>query len=415
MQFNRKGFQCIGIDKSRKRIVQLQKKYKQDLYYKYLFKKKNKHRTGQRKKMYFSSDYFEISNADIIIMCLPTPLSKDKKPDMSAIKDSLRSMKKYLKKGQLLSLESTTYPETTETLLAPFLQKKFIISKDFFLLYSPERESPVLDTKEHKFNLFNTPKICSGYSKRCSELGKALYAKVVKKVIKTNSTKNAEMAKMIENIYRAVNIGLVNELKMLSYKMKINIHEVLRLAGTKPFGFTKFNPGPGLGGHCIPIDPYYLTWYAKKYNFDTKFIKLAGKINSDVTKWCISEINKIIKKTYNYKDNFYKKIKILILGAAYKANIDDLRESPSLKFFEYYKNKNVKFDYCDPYIKKINTKFIKKRSINLKYKNFKKYTAVIILTDHNIFNKRKIITNSKLIIDTRGYLQSFNNKKIHLI
>ena len=412
IQFYRKGFQCIGLDNDRKKISSFSEKRFEDGFFSSVFKKKTRHSVNNLKKITFSSDYSLISSVDIIIICLPTPVFKNKKPNLKIIDTSLKQMSKFLKKGQLISLESTVSPGTTNKLFSKFLQKKkYNLSKDFFLVYSPERENPVIKNFGQKFNFFNTPKICAGYSTKCSDLGVLMYSKVIKTVVKTSSIENAEMSKMIENVYRATNIGLVNELKMLCYKMQLDIHEVLRLAGTKPFGFTPFLPGPGIGGHCIPIDPYYLINEAKKYNFDLKLINEAMKTNENVTQWCIKEIDKILLK---HKIN-KKKLNILFLGAAYKANIDDLRESPALKFFEHFHKKKIKFDYCDPYIIKIKNKFINKKSIELNYNLFMKYSAVILLTEHNIFQQNKIIDKSNLIIDTRGHFKNFKNKKIHLL
>lgn len=403
-QFYKKDFNTIGIDIDKKKINKLKNNKINSIYFKNLFKK------NKFKNLSLTNDFSYAKNSDVIILCLPTPLKKNKSPDISYIKQALLKLGPYLKKGQALSLESTTYPETTEEILLPFLKKlKFNVSKDFFLIYSPERESPVFEKNKNKFTLFNTPKICSGYSSNCLNIGSDLYSQVVKTVVRTDSTKKAELAKMIENIYRAVNIGLVNELKMLSQKMKINIHQVIDLAGTKPFGFTKFLPGPGLGGHCIPIDPYYLSWRAKKYKFDTKFIRLAGEINQKVTNWTINNVIKIIKK----KKIDLKQCKILLLGVAYKADIDDLRESPALKIISNFKKRKIKFDYCDPYIDNIENLNLK--SVKLNYQKFKLYDCVVLLTDHSIFNKKKLINHSKLIIDTRGYLKNFNqNKLFHL-
>ena len=400
-QFYKKGFSTIGIDIDKKKILNLKKNKIRSFYFKNLFNK------NKIKDLIFTSNFSNAKRADVIILCLPTPLKKNKSPDVSYIKKALEKLGPFLRKGQALSLESTTYPETTEEILLPFLKKfKFNISKDYFLIYSPERESPVFEKNKNKFTLFNTPKICSGYSANCLTIGNDLYSQVVKTVVKTDSTKKAEFAKMIENIYRAVNIGLINELKMLSQKMNINIHQVIDLAGTKPFGFTKFLPGPGLGGHCIPIDPYYLSWRAKKYKFETKFIRLAGDINQKVTNWTINNIIKIIRK----KKINLKRCKILILGVAYKADIDDLRESPALKIISFFKRKKINFDYCDPYINKI--RHLNLKSIKFNYKNFKLYDCVVLLTDHSVFSRKKIINNSKLIVDTRGFLKNFNQSKI---
>lgn len=412
IQFYRKGYNCIGIDNNSKKIKSFLNQKFEDNYFKFIFKKKRRHSVKKFKKIEFSNKYSSILKADIIIMCLPTPIFKNKKPNLNFVTSSLNQMNKYLKKGQLISLESTVSPGTTSKILANFLKKKkFNLSKDFFLVYSPERENPVIKNMNQKYNFYNTPKICSGYSSKCSNLGSLMYSKILKTVVKTESIKNAEMSKMIENIYRAINIGLVNELKMLCDKMKIDIHEVLRLAGTKPFGFTSFKPGPGIGGHCIPIDPYYLVTEAKNYNFKTKFINEAIKSSEKVTKWCLNKIENIfIKEKINKK-----KSKILFLGAAYKANIDDIRESPAIKFFDYFTKKKINFDYCDPYISKVENDNFTKKSINLNYKSFKKYDVIILLTDHNLFNKKKIIKNSNMIIDTRGYFQKNEQKKIYTI
>ena len=410
IQFYRKGFNCIGIDNDRKKIDLFNNK-NSNQYFKHIINRRKEHSFNNNQKINLTSDYSLISKADAVIICLPTPIFKNNKPDLRFIISSLNQMKKFLKKGQLLSLESTVAPGTSSIILVNFLEKKFKLSKNFFLVYSPERENPVIKNFDQKFNFYNTPKICAGFSSLCSTLGFLMYSKVIKTVVKANSMNNAEMAKMIENVFRAVNIGLVNELKMLCNKMNLNIYDILKLSGTKPFGFTQFTPGPGIGGHCIPVDPYYLINEAKNYNFDLKFIKEAMKTNKKITHWCIGEIEKILKK----KNIDKKKIKILFLGAAYKANIDDLRESPAMKFFKYFSKRKIKFDYCDPYIPMLTNEFLNKKSIKLDYNLFNKYDVVVLLTGHKLFNSNKIIKNSKLIIDTRGFFDKYNSKKIYLI
>ncbi len=321
-------------------------------------------------------------------------------------------MKKFLKKGQLLSFESTVSPGTTHKIFANFLSKEnFQLSKNYFLVYSPERENPVIKNFRQKFNFFNTPKICSGYSANCTKLGMLMYSKIIKTVIKADSIQSAEMSKIVENIYRAANIGLVNELKMFCHKMNLDIHKVLKLAKTKPFGFTSFLPGPGIGGHCIPIDPYYLLDEAKKNNFKLNCVNESMIVNHKITRWCIKKIEKIFLKEKLRVNN----IKILFLGAAYKSNIDDLRESPALKFFNYFKKKRIKFDYCDPYIPEVKNNQINKKSIRLNYKNFSNYNVIILLTAHNLFDQKKIIKNSNVVIDTRGHFMNYENKKIYSI
>ena len=261
-----------------------------------------------------------------------------------------KEMKKH-QKGQLISLESTSYPGTTEDIFLNMIIKKgFIPKQNFFLVYSPERISPELKVKNKlfKYDLQNTPKICGGFSHNCSQLGKILYSKIVKKVIKAKDIKSAESAKMLENVYRSVNIAMVNELKMFFNKISIDIHEVIKLAATKPFGFTKFTPGPGFGGHCIPLDPFYLYWLGKKKNFNLKFIKSAGEINDKISIWIVNKIIDFLNK--NKIKPFNKKI--LILGIAYKKDINDLRESPALKIASLLKKNGYDFEYSDPYFKK---------------------------------------------------------------
>ena len=247
-----------------------------------------------------TENYKNIKMADVIIIALPTPLTKNLNPDLSFLRKSLKLMSPYLKKGQLISLESSTYPGTTEEIIGNFLKKKkFNLSRDFFLVYSPERISPELKIKKNKkikYNLNNTPKICAGYSNKCLKLGKEIYNFVTTEVVLAPNLKTAETSKMVENVFRSINIALVNELKMFLNKINIDINEVLNLAGTKPFGFTKFNPGPGYGGHCIPLDPFYLYWLAKKNKFDLKFVKTAGLINRKITSWISKKIINFIAK-----------------------------------------------------------------------------------------------------------------------
>ena len=270
-KFNQAGYKTIGIDKDKNKI-----------------KKKSKNN-----KMILTNDYKFVKLADVIIIALPTPLTKSMTPDLSYIKKSIIKMGKYLKKGQLISLESTTYPGTTEEIIGEFIKKhKFILSKNYFLVYSPERISPELKVKNKKikYNLYNTPKICAGYSKKCKILGNELYKKITRKVVMASNLKIAETTKMIENIFRSINIALVNELKMFLSKINIDVNEALDLADTKPFGFTKFSPGPGYGGHCIPLDPFYLYWLAKKNNYNLKLIKTSGIINREITTWITNKV-----------------------------------------------------------------------------------------------------------------------------
>ena len=385
-KFDQSRFKTIGIDRDPKKL-KLKSKYK---------------------RMKLTTKYSSVKSADIIILALPTPLKKNMTPDLSYIKITINKIQKYLKKGQLISLESTTYPGTTEEIILPILLKnKFKISKNFFLVYSPERISPELKVKDKdiKYKLHNTPKICSGYSKNCKSLAVKLYQKITKTVVIASSLKVAEATKMIENVFRSINIGLVNELKMFFNKINIDINETLDLADTKPFGFTKFNPGPGYGGHCIPLDPFYLYWLARKNNYDLKFIKTSGIINKKTINWISSKIINFIKKE---KIKLFNK-KILILGVAYKQNIDDTRESPAFKIASKLKSKGYGFDYSDPYVPSITFNNEVKKSKKLNSKLLKKYPIVFIATDHTKFNYKLISKNAEYIFDARNVIQ--NRKK----
>ena len=382
-KFYKEGFSTIGIDNDKNKLNKFPKK----------------------KRMVLTNNYKLISMADVIIIAVPTPLTKKLTPDLSFVKSAIKKSNHFLKKGQLISLESTTYPGTTEELFKNFLiKKKFNLSKDFFLVYSPERISPELKIKDRtlKYNLSNTPKIYSGYSLNCKFLGKILYKNISNKVVLASSLKLAETSKMIENIFRSINIALVNELKMFLHKIDIDINEALDLAATKPFGFTKFLPGPGYGGHCIPLDPFYLHWLAKKNKFNLKLIKYSGLINEQVASWVVNQVIKFIKK----KRIKLPKKKILILGVAYKANINDTRESPAFKIANILKKKGYNFDYSDPYVDKIvfRNKILKSKKLSSNL--FKKYPVILILTDHSKFNYNLISKNAKYIFDTRNTLKS---------
>tara|TARA_B100000989_G_scaffold298654_1_gene288952 strand:- start:2701 stop:3975 length:1275 start_codon:yes stop_codon:yes gene_type:complete len=381
--FRKKKFNLIGIDLDKNKIKKILK----------------------TKKILLTSNFRHVKKADIIIIALPTPLTKYLTPDLSYIKSCLKSIKPFIKKGQLISLESTTYPGTSEEIIGEFLKnEKFNLSEDFFLVYSPERISPELKVKNKKikYNLNNTPKVCSGYSKKCQELGRLLYKNIVDKVVLATSLKIAETTKMIENIFRSVNIALVNELKMFLTKVDIDINETLDLANTKPFGFTKFNPGPGYGGHCIPLDPFYLYWLAKKNNFNLKFIKTSGLVNNRVSTWISKKIIKFLKKN---KIKLFQN-KILILGVAYKKNIDDTRESPAFEIIRKLKKQNIDFEFSDPYVKSININGVKKKSKNITKSLLKKFKLVLIVTDHSEFNYKLISKEAKFIFDSRNTIKN---------
>ena len=343
------------------------------------------------------SEFNKVSEVDAIIICLPTPLKKNNSPEMKYIKNSLKLINPYLRKGQILSLESTTYPGTSRDVILSKL-KKFKVGNEFFLVYSPEREDP----GNKRFSVTKIPKVLGGFSKHCSLIGSKVYGLLKIKIVKVSSLEVAEFTKLLENIYRSINIGMINELKNLTLKMNINIFEVIKAAKTKPFGFQAFYPGPGYGGHCIPIDPFYLSWVAKKYKFSTKFIELSGKINNEMP----SKIVKTLEK---------KKLKkIIILGVAYKKNVDDYRESPALQIMKILKKNKIKFDYIDPHIKKISSRNIKEtfKSKKLDYAQLKSYDASLLVTDHDSFDYNEILRCSNLIYDTRGRYAFHGDDKI---
>jgi len=345
-----------------------------------------------------TTDFTKISDMEALIICVPTPLNKYREPDLSYIVDTINSLLPHLQKGQLLCLESTTYPGTTEEVLKPLIESKgFTIGKDFYLVYSPEREDP----GNTKYTTQTIPKVVGGSTSACLKIGSELYEKIIDQVVPVSSTQTAEMTKLLENIHRAVNIGLVNEMKIIADKMGIDIHEVIKAAATKPFGFVPYFPGPGLGGHCIPIDPFYLTWKAKEYGLNTRFIELAGEINSDMPKWVISKVADAL-------NTFGKSImrsKILILGASYKKNVDDMRESPSVEILKMLMDKGADVDYSDPWtikLPKMRKYDIDMDSVDISAEQIAKYDLVLLATDHDDFDYDLIQKNALVIVDTRG-------------
>ncbi|PIP88505.1 MAG: UDP-N-acetyl-D-glucosamine dehydrogenase [Bdellovibrionales bacterium CG12_big_fil_rev_8_21_14_0_65_38_15] len=339
-----------------------------------------------------------IEEVDAIILCVPTPLNKYREPDLSFVLGTMDSIVPFLRKDQVVSLESTTYPGTTEEELRPRIEKAGLkIGEDIFLVFSPEREDP----GRGDFTTKTIPKVVGGSTQNCLEVGIALYNKVIDRVVPVSSTKAAEMTKLLENIHRAVNIGLVNEMKIVCDKMGIDIHEVIDAAATKPFGFVAYRPGPGLGGHCIPIDPFYLTWKAREFGVHTRFIELAGEINSSMPSYVIKKIAKALNKNKKSINGS----KILILGISYKKNIDDMRESPSVFLMEKLRREGAEISYNDPHVPvfpKMREHKFDLSSQNLTAESLATYDCVVLTTDHDKFDYELILKNSKLIIDTRG-------------
>jgi UDP-N-acetyl-D-glucosamine dehydrogenase len=332
-----------------------------------------------------SNNFEKIKNVDIIILCVPTPLKDNQVPDISYIENSLEACIPFLKKGQFLCLESTTYPGTTEEVIATKIKKLgYKLGEDFFVGFSPER----IDPGNKSYLLVDIPKLTSGITKSCLEVCSELYSLIIEEIVPMNDTKTAEMTKLLENIFRAVNIGLVNEMKVVASKMGIDIHEVIKGASTKPFGFVPFSPGPGLGGHCLPIDPFYLSWKAQELGIQTEFIKLAGTVNRDMP----YKISDIIIKTLKPRS------KVLILGVSYKKNIGSLSEAPALVIIETLEESGFEVDFSDPHVKRLEDKI----SINLSGELVKSYDACVLVTDHDDFDYGLILESAKLIFDSRG-------------
>lgn len=353
-----------------------------------------------------TSDFREISKVDAVIMCVPTPLNLYREPDMTYVISTVESVVPYLAAGQAVSLESTTYPGTTEEEILPRIEQRgFKVGESIFLIYSPEREDP----GNKNFETRTIPKIVGGHTGNCLEAGSALYRAAIDKIVPVTSTKAAEMTKLLENIHRAVNIGLVNEMKIVAEKMGIDIFEVIDAAATKPFGFTPYYPGPGLGGHCIPIDPFYLTWKAREYGINTRFIELAGEVNSGMPDYVMSKI----ADGLNMHGKAFKDSKVLMLGIAYKKNVDDMRESPSVVIMEKLKEKGAEVAYSDPHVPifpKMRRHFFDLKSVPVNAESLSGFDVVIIGTNHDDFDYDLIKNNSKLIIDTRGiYRDKFEN------
>lgn len=352
-----------------------------------------------------TSDMGRLGEPDALLICVPTPLNRHREPDLKYVEQTTRDIARTLRVGQLISLESTTYPGTTQEVMLPLLKATGLqVGKDFFLIYSPEREDPGNPT----YNVFNIPKVVGGITETCSRLGEILYGQIVEQVVPVSSTQVAEMTKLLENIYRAVNIALVNELKMLCLRMNIDINEVINASKTKPFGFQAFYPGPGLGGHCIPIDPFYLTWKAREYDFSTRLIELAGEINTHMPYYVIERTAQAL----NDHGQSIRGARVLVIGLAYKKNVDDLRESPSLKLIDLLLQRGALVDYHDPYIPVMHhtrRHQFDMRSVPLTPENLATYAIVIIATDHSCLDYQSIVTHAPLIVDTRNAIPGRNH------
>jgi UDP-N-acetyl-D-glucosamine dehydrogenase len=369
---------------------------------------------AQKFGFHATSNYAEVEAMDVVIICVPTPLNEYHEPDLSYVTGTVQSIAPHIHEGQLIVLESTTYPGTTDDVVLPLLEKgntrglkasRAAGQPGFHVAFSPEREDPGNDTVARH----DIPKVVGGCGPAAVELASALYGSIFRRVVPVSSPAVAEMTKLLENIYRCVNIALVNELKQLCMRMGIDINEVIDAAKTKPFGFQAFYPGPGLGGHCIPIDPFYLSWKAKEYDFRTRFIELAGEVNSNMPYFVIEQLAAAL----NEHTKSVKGSKVLVLGLAYKRDIDDLRESPSLTIIELLRDKGAIVAYNDPYFPSVGRgRHYDLNMINTPLDNLAQYDAVLIVTDHTTYDYRAIVDQAKLVVDTRNATKGIVSDKI---
>lgn len=396
LEFVEEKFPTIGFDIDSSKVNGLNKGKS---YIKHI--KTDRIKNAVDKKLFWATDDFsELKGVDCILICVPTPLNKNREPDISYIVNTSETISEYLQKGQLVVLESSTFPGTTEEVMRPILEKSGLkCHEDFYLAFSPEREDP----NNPKFNTRTIPKVVGANHPHTLELTKTLYDQVIVKTIPVSSSQAAEATKLLENIFRSVNIALVNEMKVILDRMGIDVWEVINAASTKPFGFMPFYPGPGLGGHCIPIDPFYLTWKARQYDISTRFIELAGEVNTDMPYYVVSKVMDAL----NDHQKSIKGSNILILGMSYKKDIDDLRESPTLKLMEILERKGAHVDYNDPFFQDLHPmrhySYEHKSSVDITTpENLAKYDAVLISTDHTAYDWDFIVKHAKVVVDTRN-------------
>ena len=393
LRYSEVGYKVVGFDIDRKKIDALMegRSYIEHIPAQAI-------RSAVARGFEATSDFSRTGVADALILCVPTPLNKYREPDLSFVIDTTDSLVPYFRQGQVVSLESTTYPGTTEEELLPRLESTGLkVGEQIFLVYSPEREDP----GNPDFVTRTIPKVVGGHTAECLEVGKALYEPAIDQVIQVSSTKAAEMTKLLENIHRAVNIGLVNEMKIVADRMGIDIHEVIAAAATKPFGFTPYYPGPGLGGHCIPIDPFYLTWKAREYDVNTRFIELAGEVNTNMPRWVIGKVMDAL----NERGKALRGATVLVLGIAYKKNVDDMRESPSVALMELLREKGAVVNYSDPHVPvfpKMREHNFELESVDLTPEVVAGYDLLLLATDHDKFDYAMFEEFAQLVVDTRG-------------
>jgi UDP-N-acetyl-D-glucosamine dehydrogenase len=401
VEFAQAGFQVTGIDIDEGRVRELSrgKSYIQDVP---TSEVRALVRSGHLKA---TTDFSVLRRVDAVNVCVPTPLSKQRDPDVSYIVAASKQVARHLHSGMLVILESTTYPGTTDELILPLLSETGMkVGSDFFLAFSPER----VDPGNPRFNTRNIPKVVGGVTPACTEVAVKLYSQRLEKVVPVSSTQVAEMVKLLENTFRSVNIGLVNELALMCDRLKIDVWEVIEAAATKPFGFMPFYPGPGLGGHCIPIDPFYLSWKARASGFEARFIELAGYVNGQMPGHVVSRV----AEGLNRRGLAVHGSKVLVLGVAYKAEIDDTRESPSLDIMEELRGLGAKMDYCDPFVPTLSFAGRKLRSVKLTVDALKRYDCVVVATAHKEFPYSMVLRHARAIVDTRNAFKGKKSAKI---
>lgn len=401
LRFNEVGYKVIGFDIDARKTEKLNQG---ESYIEHITDEDVA--TARQSGFEAVASFERASECDALIICVPTPLGHHREPDLSFVTGTTDALIPHLRAGQVLSLESTTYPGTTEEELLPRVESAGLrVGTDFFLVYSPEREDP----GNASFTTKSIPKVCGGHTAACLDVGLALYGKVIDQLVPVSSTKVAELTKLLENIHRAVNIGLVNEMKIVADRFGLDIHEVIRAAATKPFGFVPYYPGPGLGGHCIPIDPFYLTWKAREYGVHTRFIELAGEINSGMPDYVVGKVALAL----NEREQAIKGSRILVLGIAYKKNVDDMRESPSVILMEKLEELGAIVAYSDPHIAtfpEMREHHFELDSVDLTPESIADFDCILIATDHDGFDYEMIRDHAALVVDSRGrFRESFPN------
>lgn len=407
--FAEKGFRVTGFDVVKAKIAQLNRgeSYIGDISSERLLP------LTASGHFHASSDFSGLAAQDAIIIAVPTPLNQTRDPDLTAIKAATGEIAKYLQAGQLVILESTTYPGTTDEVLRPMLEKNgFKVGQDFYLAFSPERIDPGSNSSQG-WRFENTPKVVGGTTPACLEAATLLYNQVVEKVVPVNSTRVAEMCKLFENIFRVVNVALVNEMTLLCDRMGLNFWEVVEAASTKPYGFMKFVPGPGVGGHCIPVDPFYLTWKAREFDFNTRFIELAGEINLQMPR----HVRELVVRTLNKSGKGLSGANVLLLGVAYKKDVADMRESPALKIIELLEKDGATLTYHDPFVPELEEGHLKMSSVELNEATLATADCVVIVTDHSDLDYAFVLKYAKTVVDTRNVTRNLreNREKITLL